>query len=213
MLACLPQIANAYDVPLPVIERTVAAARSQPSGVGPMGIPQQWIPVLSAYGFAEKAVRNDPCWGVAAGVWILALQRRESSSMRFLAHEAQSVTGVPAGLLLAVAWKESGFNPKATSKAGARGLMQLMPTTWKAYGEGHIYNAHDSMMAGAKYLAALIDRYKGNVRLALAAYNAGPTAVARAGYSVPSWKETRAYVPAVIGRWRQITMGGLDAQQ
>jgi soluble lytic murein transglycosylase-like protein len=94
--------------------------------------------------------------------------------------KASHDTGLPLSLLAAVAWEESRMNPNARSGAGALGLLQLMPGTAKA-----LASAHDdpdaNVRAGAHYLGQLLTRFDGNVELALAAYNAGPTAVAKAG--------------------------------
>src|SRR4030095_630447 len=84
-------------------------------------------------------------------------------------------------LVKAVALVESGFNPKAVSSAGAKGLMQLMPSTAKRYGISDLHDPYQSLRAGAAHLRDLLDEYDGNVTLALAAYNAGSGAVKRYG--------------------------------
>jgi soluble lytic murein transglycosylase-like protein len=89
-------------------------------------------------------------------------------------------TGLPLSLLAAVAWEESRMDPKALSGAGARGLLQLMPRTAKALATAP-NNPRANILDGARYLDQLLGRFNGNVDLALAAYNAGPTAVARVG--------------------------------
>jgi soluble lytic murein transglycosylase-like protein len=99
-----------------------------------------------------------------------------AGSFRRASHE----TGVPLSLLAAVAWEESRMNPHALSGAGARGLLQVMPGTANAVAIA----ARDpgaNVRAGARYLGQLLSRFDGNVELALAAYNAGPTAVEKAG--------------------------------
>ena len=89
-------------------------------------------------------------------------------------------TGFPVGLLVAVAWEESRMNPHARSGAGARGLLQLMPQTARELG-ARPADPRASIRAGARYLSQLLKRFNGDLELALAAYNAGPTAVDRAG--------------------------------
>jgi len=104
--------------------------------------------------------------------------------------------GVDPSLVKAVALVESGFNPKATSAKGARGLMQLMPATAKQYGVSNLHDPYQNLSAGAKHLRELLDQYDGNVTLALAAYNAGSGAVKRYG-GVPAYEETQQYVKKV----------------
>lgn len=89
-------------------------------------------------------------------------------------------TGLPLSLLAAVAWEESRMDPQALSGAGARGLLQLMPGTAKALSTASD-DPRANILAGARYLGQLVTRFDGNVELALAAYNAGPTAVERVG--------------------------------
>ena len=128
MLACVAEASTAYHVPVPAIERVLIAAKHVAGGAGPMGIPAQWLPVLGAYGFPVATVRTDPCWGIAAGTWILAVERMygDGSGLGAKGHfvypsalpaiperiiqyanQAAAATGVPAGMLLAVAAQES----------------------------------------------------------------------------------------------------------
>jgi soluble lytic murein transglycosylase-like protein len=105
---------------------------------------------------------------------------------------------VEANLLRAVIVVESGFNSRAVSKRGAVGLMQLMPATASRFGVSNPYDPRENVHAGARYLKFLIDRFGQNVRLALAAYNAGEEAVDRNGGQIPPFSETMAYVPRVL---------------
>ncbi len=99
-------------------------------------------------------------------------------------------------LLRAVIHAESGFDPKARSKAGAQGLMQLMPETAKELGVSDVWLPQQNIRAGAAYLASLLQQFGGDRDLALAAYNAGPGAVSRHD-GVPPYAETRAYLQRV----------------
>ena len=87
---------------------------------------------------------------------------------------------------------ESGFDPSAVSRAGAMGLMQLMPDVAEAFGVEHPFDPRENIMAGARLLRELLDQHSGNMRLAVASYNAGPTAVANYGGVVPPFRETQS---------------------
>ena len=110
---------------------------------------------------------------------------------------AQTHTVHPA-LIRAVIVVESGFNPRAVSKRGAVGLMQLLPETARRYGVSDIYDPGENIGAGAHYLSDLMVRFDSHMDLALAAYNAGENAVDRYGGHIPPFKETQAYVPNVL---------------
>lgn len=105
---------------------------------------------------------------------------------------------LPEALLTAVVAVESGFDPKAQSRKGAKGLMQLMPETARRFGVRDVFSVRDNLHGGAAYLRLLIDQFDNDVALALAAYNAGEGAVLRAGRRLPDYPETRDYVARVL---------------
>ena len=113
-----------------------------------------------------------------------------------LIREASERHKVDPALVRAVIETESNWNPRAYSHKGAGGLMQLIPTTAQRYGAYDVFNPQQNIDAGVKYLRTLLERYNGNLDLALAAYNAGEGAVDRAG-GVPLYRETRNYVQKV----------------
>lgn len=106
--------------------------------------------------------------------------------------------GIEPALVQAVITAESGFNPNALSRKGASGLMQLMPDTARRYGVQNIFDPVENIHGGVRYLRDLLAMFNGDMRLALAGYNAGENAVIRAGNQVPPYAETKSYVPKVI---------------
>jgi soluble lytic murein transglycosylase-like protein len=114
-----------------------------------------------------------------------------------LFESAAAQSGVPASLLAAVAKQESGFNVNAVSSAGAEGIMQLMPSTASGLGVNPLDPAQ-AINGAAQLLGHYLQQYHGSVSLSLAAYNAGPGAVARYG-GVPPYAETSNYVSSILG--------------
>ena len=134
----------------------------------------------------------------------LAARRRQELAPLVLA--AADVHGLPEALLQAVIEVESNFNAGAVSPKGALGLMQLMPQTARQLGVADARDPAANIDGGARYLKELLARFGNDLPLALAAYNAGPGAVARSG-TIPQYAETQRYVPRVIGRYHTLQSG------
>jgi soluble lytic murein transglycosylase-like protein len=110
--------------------------------------------------------------------------------------------GVDPALVKAIIANESGFNANATSRTGAQGLMQLEPGTANDLGVANAYDPAQNVWGGTRYLRGLLDRFHGDVRLAVAAYNAGPGAVEKYG-GIPPYAETQNYVANVLDSYRK----------
>ena len=130
-----------------------------------------------------------------------APQALDSLQISTLVNQASLETGTPPGLVRAVLMAESAGDPSAISLAGAEGLMQLMPGTASGCGINDAFEPNQNVQCGATYLKEMLERYHGNVTLAVAAYNAGPGAVDRY-HGVPPYPETRAYVARVISAYQ-----------
>jgi len=127
-----------------------------------------------------------------------------------LVREAAERHNVDPALVRAVIETESNWNPGARSRKGAMGLMQLIPTTAQRFGVNDAYNPKQNVDAGVRYLKVLLDRYNGNLDLALAAYNAGEGAVDRA-HGIPAYRETRDYVHKVQNAYGRSGSGRMDS--
>jgi soluble lytic murein transglycosylase-like protein len=135
--------------------------------------------------------------GVRATKGVVSPQLRDRAAQYdTLIEENATAHGVSAHLVRAVIQQESGFNPRATSHKGAMGLMQLMPATAAELGVSDPYNPSENIRGGVAYLKGLLVKFQQNVELALAAYNAGPTAVTKYG-AIPPYRETQNYVTRI----------------
>lgn len=159
------------------------------------------VPVDHRYVLLIKEPDPDP---PAGGIGPSAtLTQRVAAFEPLIEHAARQASVQPA-LLRAVIAIESAFNPRAVSRAGAQGLMQLHPKTARRYGVEHPFDPAENIRGGARYLSDLLKRYNNNLELALAAYNAGEESVDRYGRRIPPFRETQAYVPAVLKLYREL---------
>jgi soluble lytic murein transglycosylase-like protein len=128
-----------------------------------------------------------------------------------LVQEAAAVNGLDPCLILSIMRAESAFNRTAVSVKGAMGLMQLMPETATRFGVKNFFDPRENVLGGSRYLRWLLDRFSGDVRLALAGYNAGEGAVEFYGYRIPPFLETQNYVRTIYSRYSSIHLGAVPA--
>jgi soluble lytic murein transglycosylase-like protein len=158
-------------------------------------VPQRALPVVVAVAVAFLS-------GCSAGGFVPGgAHALPPDQLASLVRTAASTNAVDPKLVFSVIDAESHGDPSAVSRVGAQGLMQLMPGTSAMYRVANPFDPYQNVDAGTRYLHDLLHRYKGNVRLALAAYNAGPGAV-DAAHGVPPFAETRAYVDRVVAGLR-----------
>lgn len=130
----------------------------------------------------------------------------KTTSLDTIFNKAAQTCGVDVKLLKAIAKQESNFQTDVVSKAGAQGIMQLMPATAKAMGVKDAMNPEQNIMGGAKLIAQLLDKYDGDIKLALAGYNAGIGNVAKY-HGIPPFDETKNYIKKVMNYYEN----GVDA--
>ena len=150
----------------------------------------------------KKKDENAATYSVATATTFRTTKPLSTRASEFstLIEEHAALNSVSPDLVRAVIQAESAFNPHARSPKGAMGLMQLMPATAAELGVVDAYDPAENIRAGVAYLKQLLDTYDGRVELALAAYNAGPGAVKKYGFTVPPYRETRDYVAKIKKR-------------
>lgn len=132
-----------------------------------------------------------------------SLERPRIGLYDTLIADAAAAHDLDRALLHAIVTVESGYNPRAISPKGAIGLMQLMPETASRYGVKDLFDPAQNLKAGAAYLRDLLRLFKSDVRLAVAAYNAGEGAILKYGNQVPPYPETVAYLPKVLALYER----------
>lgn len=149
---------------------------------------------------------------VSASPSFATVSRSLEQDVHDLLLHAGAEHNIDVELLASVIHAESGYKVRAVSRAGARGLMQLMPATARTFGAHDVFKADENIAAGTAFLDELLKRYNDNLALALAAYNAGPASVERY-HGIPPFRETRAYVARVINEFyrRKIALGAVPA--
>jgi soluble lytic murein transglycosylase-like protein len=148
-----------------------------------------------------SAVPAAPAVATAAAIPTTPVPSREAdraAQFKPLIQRIAQETSMSPSLLHAVIAVESGYDAKAVSRKGAQGLMQLMPKTAQRFGVRNALDPLENVRGGALYLKWLLEYFDGNLKLALAGYNAGENEVVRAGYKIPSNRETLNYVPKVL---------------
>ena len=146
---------------------------------------------------SSKIHHSQPIILANADISITPVRKTKSDRFNRIINRAADRYKVDSALIKAVIMMESAYNPKAVSKQGAKGLMQLMPRTARALGVKNAFNPTHNINGGVKYLRQLLDTFDDNIQLALAAYNAGSSKVKRHG-GIPPIKATRQYVKKVF---------------
>jgi len=166
----------------------------------------QAVIIYGGYGGRALVVTDRPAPGLRVITGLHGRLPPSRMRMRYAAEvrNAAASQGLDPLLVHAVIGAESGYDPRAVSAKGAAGLMQLMPETARRYGVADRFAVDQNLDAGTRYLRDLLAHFAGNRRLALAAYNAGEDAVARAGFRVPPIPETQDYVERVERRYRAL---------
>jgi soluble lytic murein transglycosylase-like protein len=162
---------------------------------------EEGLVVLSLKGGGEMGVPPSAVRGFVPDEVLDEVAVPPGGDLREAAAAAARRHGLDPELVIAVAAVESGFRPEAVSPKGAQGLMQLMPRTAEALGVENAFDPAQNLDGGARHLGQLLTLYGGDLAKALAAYNAGESAVHRHG-GVPPYRETRAYVRKVLDRYR-----------
>lgn len=174
-------------------ETTTPAGSTTPSGNTPIESPSG-APIL------DEAATNIA--GATTGIPNTGVLECSDELNQYF-QKASEAFGVDVKLLKCIAYAESNFNPNATSRSGAMGVMQLMPKTAEGLGVRDGYDAEQNILGGAKYISIQLKRFDGNIEYALAAYNAGPNRVQQYG-GIPPYEETQNYVKKIMNVYNSL---------
>jgi len=203
--ASLPARADVYKELFTHIQRSESDVGRRTNGTPPEARSVTSDPVPAAASPASSDPDNRAAAAIPARVATPGHPQRPTplrDLIRSYILLASHVYRVPAALIHAVIATESSFDPNARSKAGAVGLMQLMPGTASMMGASDRRDPRENVLAGTRYLRVLINRFNGDFIRSVAAYNAGPGAVERHG-GVPPYAETERYVAKVLAQYRR----------
>ncbi|MGM0844325.1 MAG: lytic transglycosylase domain-containing protein [Bacillota bacterium] len=178
-----------------MLTETLENQANQPQ-LSKLGSVSQMIPMLSN---VNSLVSKSAASYINSAPSVSGTKATDSSIQQIINKAAQKYN-IPTKLISSVISQESNFNPDAVSHAGASGLMQLMPATARGLGVTDIFDPEQNVFAGTKYLRQMMDKYNGNLEMALAAYNAGPGNVDKYD-GIPPFKETMQYVQKVSQKY------------
>lgn len=179
-----------------MLSETLSSQVNQPQFQSKLGSVNQLIPLLTNN---HQLMSKNAASYITNSEAVTSSDKTDSTIENIIDRAAQKYN-LPKKLISAVISQESNFNPEAVSHAGASGLMQLMPATARGLGVTDIFDPEQNIIAGTKYLRQMMDKYNGNLEMALAAYNAGPGNVDKYN-GIPPFKETIQYVQKVSSKF------------
>ncbi len=194
-------------------QRSVLAARPESAQGQSLGRQRESVEKQKEHAVGQDAEffalpwPEPPRLPAAMGASLSGCERLPNGELEALVEHSARESALEPALLRAVMRRESGFYPCAVSRAGAMGLMQLMPATAAAMGVRDPFDPAENLRGGSRFLRQMLERYGGNLALALGAYNAGPGRVDRSG-GIPRIRETEEYVQQILTELNAPLWGG-----